>query len=498
MILSIPNSFISGGVIKASEHNANNTTISTWANGNITETNFGTLAGKVLWNVSSNVSAIDITTAANVSAIKIRTTAAVTGSLVDISSTIADTSSDAMLGVSLVHTNATIPSILASHAGKGHAIKAVQTNASNDQPLIKGTGAGTGDLIALTGTGGSFQIDANGRPTSDASYLNHNFIINGAFDFWQRNTSNAVPNHASNAPFTADRWYLKNNIGTSGVVTVASNTSTIATRVCNVKVTTAPTAAQANVVELWYTLANEDSVPLYNQNISLIFQARALGNINSIGVQFFYRTSEGKLNSSDSTIAAEATKALSGGWSTIKVENIAVGTGMTMAGVVGLRIRLLGVASGNVYDLNNGMEIGLVSLNIGNKANGFIRHGRSMAGELVACQRYFEKSYELNVVPGTAAVPGYLMVTTIGEGAGNHVICVVFKTTKIKAPVGVSYSPDSGTANKIYSYLGTSTGDQSASVDLLSQSAFRIVAGTYNSGQTCRAIAHWTADAELT
>lgn len=87
------------------------------------------------------------------------------------------------------------------------------THVANDLPDLDDLN-GTLD-IASGGTGGTTVAEAKANLQVP---LSHNYIINGAFDIWQRGTSFSVPILSS--PYTADRFYSFANIS-GGTVSVS-------------------------------------------------------------------------------------------------------------------------------------------------------------------------------------------------------------------------------------------------------------------------------------
>lgn len=104
------------------------TEITNWANGSITQTNFGTMTGVVTWSIATNVLACNITNTGTEGSI----TAAHNGvlaagkSAAKITSTAAQTTGDAMLYIDTTHASSTIPSIIVKTAGSSPAFR-VQT-----------------------------------------------------------------------------------------------------------------------------------------------------------------------------------------------------------------------------------------------------------------------------------------------------------------------------------------------------------------------------------
>lgn len=79
--------------------------------------------------------------------------------------------------------------------------------------------------------------------------------------------------------------------------------------------------------------------------------------------------------------------------------------------------------------------------------DGYKPHGQNYAEELRACQRYYEKSYLLNVFPGTVTSEGaWVNLKLIGTSGGSS---LTFKTMKRAAPVVTLYSSNSASPNLI-------------------------------------------------
>lgn len=277
-----------------------------------------------------------------------------------------------------------------------------------------------------------------------------NGLLNSNFDFWQVGTSTTIANGSST--YQADQWYVKNSLGTNGVITFSQVTgvSSGALYGASVKITTAPTSGQTNGTELYQTLENLDSLIFYNQTASFTVQIKALGNVNQVGVQFYYKTTEAKV---DTSIGSEVlTTVNSSTFTTCTISGQALGSSMTTAGVVGVRIRITGVSSGNTYDLNNGFVAEQAQMNIGSTAGTWNRAMPTTSQELQSCQRYYEKSYDTTSAPGTATAYGQMDVNPCGTSDTTaHQFNIFFRSTKrgVGSNVTVTiYSPVSGASGK--------------------------------------------------
>ncbi len=136
------------------------------------------------------------------------------------------------------------------------------------------------------------------------------------------------------------------------------------------------------------------------------------------------------------------------------------------------------------------IDVANVQLEYGNHATDFEQ--RDIGTELALCQRYFCKSYRLDVVPGTADLNGCVSSNTTSGGFDN--MSISFPTTMRTAPSVTIYAPDSGTSNRAWV---SGTGDVTlANVDRLGDSVIgRIRVSGVTANNSWRV--HYTADAEF-
>jgi hypothetical protein len=132
-----------------------------------------------------------------------------------------------------------------------------------------------------------------------------------------------------------------------------------------------------------------------------------------------------------------------------------------------------------------------VQLEVGSVATPFER--RDYGRELMLCQRYYEKSYDQSVVPGTASNDSgcqteYLNLSTTGAGGA-----IRFTVTKRGTPTVTSYSTNSGTSGKVY--MRSQGVDVTPSIDLIGQTGARMTY-TQSSG-IVNTTYHWVSSSEL-
>jgi len=77
------------------------------------------------------------------------------------------------------------------------------------------------------------------------------------------------------------------------------------------------------------------------------------------------------------------------------------------------------------------------------------------ATELLLCQRYFCKTYNLDVAPGTVTTNGQMIANAVGTSAGHVTFNFVFPVTMRAAPTVTVYSPGSGLTSRIRRSDGT-------------------------------------------
>lgn len=343
-----------------------------------------------------------------------------------------------------------------------------------------------------------------------------NKVINGGFDFWQRGTSLAYSNANFSDFYTADRFTtVKSNH--TGTVTVTQESDVPSELQNNVKYSyktevtgVLPSPAAADFTSIVHRFEGNMVKDLYDKEVIFSFYVKS----NQIGKKSFAvrngdssfsyvsdyeilqvdtwerKTIKVYIDSSLGNFYTDSQRGFHIDWSLCLGSNyIANTTDEWVAGSkvisnehvnlqtdLGNYIQITGVMA---YDAEFGEDIP------------FQRAGRNYAEELQLCQRYFEKSYNIDVAPGTNNDNGALY-TTVEVSTGNSYsnFQVQFKVTKRAIPTCTPYST-SGAAGKIIN----NSGDINAIVDDVGEQGFVIknsvttVAGNQS--------VQYTADAEL-
>lgn len=119
--------------------------------------------------------------------------------------------------------------------------------------------------------------------------------------------------------------------------------------------------------------------------------------------------------------------------------------------------------------------------------------GKNPYDELRLCQRYFQKSYNIDTQPGLAAIDFAGNLAWAHSAVALHTFSHHFSVIKRTAPSITIYSPQTGAVGLLYSEVSP-TGDVTASISDVGQTGFRIYNGS-NTGYYLHG--HYTADAEL-
>lgn len=343
-----------------------------------------------------------------------------------------------------------------------------------------------------------------------------NLIHNGAMNIAQRNTSFVG---ISTSTYTLDRWEFAHS-GT-GVVTVNQSTTVPSgegfANSLHIDVTTADVALATTVVYDIRTRIEAQDLQhlLYGQSgaLSLTLSFWVRSNLTGQFSFYIYVPDGGRVYCSGYTINVADT------WEqkTIVIPGDTAGTINNDTGEGFLCVFPLGFGSNftngtkdggwaaygvtpnitavdstwnkNVMDnVANELFLTGVQLEVGDTANDF--EHRSFERELEICQRYFCKSYDYDVVPGTAA--NYLGEVYESETRNNTAtVGTRFPVPMRSTPTITVYAPASGNSGNV-----SNNGDKAGSPSDANQESFARCGIT--GGLTAFPVGyHYTADADL-
>lgn len=186
---------------------------------------------------------------------------------------------------------------------------------------------------------------------------------------------------------------------------------------------------------------------------------------------------------------------------------ISTGSAVSVPNTVGTQVTLNGVAMG---DCSNGIEIevqaqcGTVTtknfsftewqLEEGATSSAFEK--RDVAIERAMCQRYYEKSYEDSVSPGSATRVGLSNIGALFNAAAQYV-GAEFKVSKRIAPSMMAYWDGAGNPNKACYNSGGTWYDNSIAVAAYNTSTRNFLVSCSGQSGYAQNFVHFTADAEL-
>ena len=118
--------------------------------------------------------------------------------------------------------------------------------------------------------------------------------------------------------------------------------------------------------------------------------------------------------------------------------------------------------------------------------------------ELALCQRYFEKSYALDVVPGTNTSGGISCFTCVVRSDNTYVVYAPLRVTKRIIPVTTTYT-STGTASYINARVNEAAFSAVAVIGTAGEGGVHqaSVYGSSTANARFYAEFHWTANAEL-
>jgi hypothetical protein len=276
-----------------------------------------------------------------------------------------------------------------------------------DTPARLAVGSNGETLVADSSTSTGLRYTA-GNPIS-------NPVINSAFQIAQRGTSFATTSGA----YTLDRWYAL----AASAGTVSRQVTGDTTNLPNIQYCARFQRTAGSTSTTGFSLSNSfetlNSIPYAGKTVTLSFYARAGANYSPTSSAFGSRVWTG--TGTDQAIQGTYTGA------SFTINNTATLTttwqrfsysGALPAATTEMAIQFFcdptGTAGANDY-----FEVTGVQIDIGSVALPFRTNGATIQGELAACQRYFQKSYDQSVAPGTASADSGSVVAYFASNVGN-------------------------------------------------------------------------------
>lgn len=255
-----------------------------------------------------------------------------------------------------------------------------------------------------------------------------NYIINSAFDFWQRGTSFS---NVSDSTYQADRWF---NTKPGGDVV----------NVNRVDISALHMPAQ-------YACRIDRSTNSGGFELNTNLETKVLREVKGKTITASVYIRKGSALSSDVTLTLRTTNTELKNGSNVDVATLVIPnanintstfTRFSVSLVVPSNTSALGLhfkvgasqaAGANVY-----FEITQAMINDGEVANPYTRACRTVAEELESCERYFEKSQNIEDGLGGASAG---LVFEVSSASAEIDTCFTFKTRKRATPTVTIYSP---------------------------------------------------------
>ena len=336
-------------------------------------------------------------------------------------------------------------------------------------------------------------VEATSGPTSTQIAGNRNKIINGGMAIDQRNAGASQTITAAAAlAYTVDRWYA---YSTGANVTGQRVAGSTESSQYNYQFTG---AASTTVIGFGQRIESFNSYDLAGNSATLsVFLANSL--LTTVTWTAYYASTADSFG----TLASPTVTSIASGTFTVTSTLTRYNTTISIpsAATTGIQIVFtVGAQTSGTW------TIGQVQLEKGATATPF--ENRLYGTELALCQRYYEKSYDANVVPGTQYLLGNgliapsaaLAASTAGNvGGGNS---IPFKVTKRASPTMQVYDFD-GTANAVRVQVTADakrTGVTSV-YNIQTSGAFQLISFDATSGtpiaQGSALVFSWTASVEL-
>ena len=241
-----------------------------------------------------------------------------------------------------------------------------------------------------------------------------NYLINGAFDFWQRNVGTAGPftDDTSLSYKGPDRWRHRFDD------LVAASTVHAWARIFDAPVTNnngSPSAfrhifRRGNLGI--YNMILQQRIEAFNSRELLIENPSGKMSIGcwvksdtatSVRITILTPTALDNHTSQSQVFQNTFTLTPNSTWQQIKYENLSVPANANLG--LAVQIEVLTPAAVGADGVDHDIRVSMAQLNRGEIVAPFQRAGRTPQQELALCQRYYKKSYDHDVTPGTSGIP---------------------------------------------------------------------------------------------
>jgi len=293
--------------------------------------------------------------------------------------------------------------------------------------------------------------------------------------------------------------FVGRSSGTTGATAQQINSTTLTGFNNAVRIQRTAGNTSTNDLYIGQSLETLNSTPLAGQTVTLSFYARAGANYSAASSNLAVR-----LYSGTGTDQSGLGSAFTGTASPVSTSQVITTswvrysfTATISSAATQLQFLAFYTPSGTAGAADY-FDITGIMLEVGSQVSPFVRAGGTIQGELAACQRYYETTYDIGTAAGTATETGSygFCVGTNTSGANYFTYANAFKVTKRATPTITLYdlSGNSGKVNKVSAVDLTMTANQTGTADRIGQSEFRVYAALGTAGGF---YGHYVASAEL-
>lgn len=275
-----------------------------------------------------------------------------------------------------------------------------------------------------------------------------NLIINGNMDFWQRDTSFVS---LVGGQYTADRFFeFKNASAFAGGVTRQAEDIPGIGNTYTLQVARNPGNTDTSGHFLSYLFEQVDTQLMRNRTFTLSFYARSGSGYTPIDENLRVRiqaSNQGEFDNLTFTVDHNLVDQ-NASLNNATMERFSY-TFTVPSDATQLRIRWISEHQGTAPS-NDSYRIGAIMLHEGGVVAPFRRYGTDYGRELLACQRYFEKSYAVDTSIGATTDLGSFRQRSLNNTSSGAITDnVQFKVSKRAVPDVEIYSPATGAAGQM-------------------------------------------------
>jgi hypothetical protein len=277
-------------------------------------------------------------------------------------------------------------------------------------------------------------------------YFSPNYIINGAFDIWQRGTSFANPSNTTS--FTADRFFHYRGGLVTGMTTSRQDAGLAGFRYCARIQRASGNTSTESLNVLYNTTETSQAVALAGKTVTFSFYARAGANYSGTltsGLVSGTGVDQNPFSWTGASTVVSGSQSLSGTWQRFSLTGVMPSNSSEF--YLSFTYTPTGTAGANDF-----FEVTGVQLEEGTTASPFRRNANSIQGELAACQRYY---YRIRAVaPYTPYAMGYAFASNQAETFATLPVTMRVAPASIDFSAASDFMISDGTTSYSISALG--------------------------------------------